>query len=116
MHRTEAGTERKRSWWLQGLTGDEALAAEYVKAHARKVADVMTRHVITASPETPLHENFSAPSGTRSLARLIVAPHQDYDEPEILSYAISPFCPTSADGLQVIAATAAGIRQETGIT
>lgn len=56
MHRTEAGTERKRSWWLQGLTGDETLAAEYVKAHARKVADVMTRRVITASPESPLHE------------------------------------------------------------
>jgi len=56
MHRTEAGTERKRSWWLQGLTGDETLAAEYVKAHARKVADVMTRRVITASPDTPLHE------------------------------------------------------------
>jgi len=24
------------------------------------------------------------------------------DEPEILSYAISPFCPTSADGLQAV--------------
>ena len=56
MHRTEAGTERKRSWWLQGFTGDETLAAEYVKAHARKVVDVMTRHVIAASPDTPLHE------------------------------------------------------------
>jgi len=56
MHRAEAGTERKRSWWLQGFTGDETLAAEYVKAHARKVADVMTRHVIYASPDTPLHE------------------------------------------------------------
>jgi CBS domain-containing protein len=56
MHRSEAGTERQRSWWLLGWTGDETLAAEYVKAHARKVADVMTRNVITASPETPLHE------------------------------------------------------------
>lgn len=56
MHRTEAGTERKRSWWLQGLTGDETLAAEYVKAHARKVVDVMTRRVITSSPDAPLHE------------------------------------------------------------
>ena len=56
IHRAEAGTERKRSWWLQGLIGDETLAAEYVKAHARKVADVMTRRVITASPDTPLHE------------------------------------------------------------
>ena len=56
MHRSEAGTERQRSWWLLGWTGDETLAAEYVKAHARKVADVMTRIVITATPETPLHE------------------------------------------------------------
>jgi CBS domain-containing protein len=56
MHRSEAGTERQRSWWLLGWTGDETLAAEYVKAHARKVADVMTRDVITATPETPLHE------------------------------------------------------------
>lgn len=56
MHRSEAGTERRRSWWLFGLTQDETLAAEYVKAHARTVADVMTTKVITATPETPLHE------------------------------------------------------------
>jgi CBS domain-containing protein len=56
LHRAEAGTERQRSWWLRGLTGEETLAAEYVKAHARKVADVMTSPVTTATPETPLHE------------------------------------------------------------
>jgi CBS domain-containing protein len=56
MHRAEAGTERRRSWWLRGLTGDETLAAEYAKAHAHKVSDVMTRNVITALPDTPLHE------------------------------------------------------------
>ena len=56
MHRSEAGTERQRSWWLLGFTGNEALAADYIKAHARRVADVMTKNVITASPETPLHE------------------------------------------------------------
>jgi hypothetical protein len=43
---------------------------------------------------------FSALSGTRLLACLIVAPQRGYDEPEILSNAISPFCPTGADGLQ----------------
>src|SRR3954469_11973643 len=43
---------------------------------------------------------FSALSGMRLLACLIVAPRWGYDEPKILSYAISPFCPTSADGLQ----------------
>ena len=56
MHRAEAGTERHRSWWLQALTAEEILAAEYVKAHGRKVADVMTRDVITATADTPLHE------------------------------------------------------------
>jgi CBS domain-containing protein len=56
MHRSETRTERKQSWWLEALTSNETLAAEYTKAHARKVADVMTQHVITATPDTPLHE------------------------------------------------------------
>src|SRR3974377_1971222 len=43
---------------------------------------------------------FSALSGMRLLACLIVAPQQGYDEPGIVSYAIRSFCPISADGLQ----------------
>jgi CBS-domain-containing membrane protein len=54
MRRAEAGTGRRRSWWLSLLTGKEVLAAQYVKEHSRKVADVMTRDVITATPDTPL--------------------------------------------------------------
>jgi CBS domain-containing protein len=56
MHRSEAGTERQHSWWLRPFISSEALANEYAEAHARKVADVMVRNVITASPDTPLHE------------------------------------------------------------
>lgn len=56
MHRTEARTERRRSWWLLALTEDQTLASEYVRSHARRVADIMTRDVITASPDTRLHE------------------------------------------------------------
>lgn len=56
LHRVEAGTERHRSWWLKGFIGDDTLAAEYVKSHGLKVSDVMTRRVVTATPETPLHE------------------------------------------------------------
>src|SRR6516162_3849640 len=56
MRRAEAGTERSRAWWLEYLTGKQALAAEYVKSHSHKVTDVMTRSVITATPETPLAE------------------------------------------------------------
>ena len=56
LHRVEAGTERRRSWLLRAFTEADTLAAEYVKSHGRKVSDVMTRSVITAAPETPLHE------------------------------------------------------------
>jgi CBS-domain-containing membrane protein len=56
LHRVEAGTERQHSWWLRIVAGDGTLAADYAKAHARKVADVMTRNVIAAAPETPLNE------------------------------------------------------------
>jgi CBS domain-containing protein len=56
LHRSEAGTERQHSRWLQIFFDDEVLAAEYVKSHARKVKDVMTRDVLTAAPGTPLHE------------------------------------------------------------
>jgi CBS domain-containing protein len=56
LHRAEAGTQRRRPWWLLALTNDQALAADYVKAHAHKVSDVMTTQVVTAAPETLLHE------------------------------------------------------------
>jgi CBS domain-containing protein len=56
MCRAEAGTGRRRPWWLAALIGREAFAAEYVKEHSRKVTDVMTRSVITAKPNTPLRD------------------------------------------------------------
>ena len=56
MRRAEAGTGRHRPWWLAMLTGREVLASEYVREHSRKVTDVMTRKVVTAAPETPLHD------------------------------------------------------------
>ena len=56
MRRVEAGTEHSYSWWLSFFLGDRAIAADYVKSHAVKVTDVMTRDVKTADPETPLHE------------------------------------------------------------
>jgi len=33
-------------WWLDN----------FVKSHARKVADVMTREVVVAAPDTPLRD------------------------------------------------------------
>ncbi len=56
MRRTETGTERRRSWWLRLVAGEDALASEYAKANARKVGDVMTSPVVTATPTTSVRE------------------------------------------------------------
>ncbi len=50
------GTEWQRSWWLAVVTGERRLAEDYIKTHGTKVADVMTRNVITTTPDTPLNE------------------------------------------------------------
>jgi CBS-domain-containing membrane protein len=52
INRPESETERRNSWWLDALASKEVLALEYVKTHSRKVSDVMTRDVITATPDT----------------------------------------------------------------
>ena len=54
LRRVETGTVRRRSWWLALLMGKEVLADEFVKEHGRKVKDVMTRDVVTVTPDTPL--------------------------------------------------------------
>jgi CBS domain-containing protein len=58
LHRAETGTERRvqrrRSWWLESVAAEEELARDYVKAHGRTVADIMTREVISAEETTDL--------------------------------------------------------------
>jgi len=54
IQRPEAGTLRRPSWWLALLGSKEEFASEYIKSHSRKVADVMTQKVVTASPDTPV--------------------------------------------------------------
>jgi CBS domain-containing protein len=56
LRRAEAGTERPVSWWLSLISGDRAVADDYVKSHAVKVKDIMTRDVKTADPGTALVE------------------------------------------------------------
>jgi CBS domain-containing protein len=56
LHRVEAGTERRRSWWLDLLSSREVLAEEFTRSHSRRVTDVMTRKVITVAPEATLSE------------------------------------------------------------
>ena len=56
LRRAETGTQRRRSWWDMLGLGSEQLAAEFVKSHGRKVADVMSRNVITAHADAPAPE------------------------------------------------------------
>jgi CBS-domain-containing membrane protein len=56
MHRAEMGTERRYRWWIRLVGGDASIPFDYIKAHARRAADIMTRNVFTATPETPLDE------------------------------------------------------------
>jgi len=56
LHRVESGTERAHSWWLDLLSGKEALAREFLKSHAVKASDVMTKRVVTAGPDAELGE------------------------------------------------------------
>ncbi len=56
LRRSETDTLRRRSWWLEMFMGSQVTAAEYVQSHSRKVVDIMTRRVISATPDTPLHE------------------------------------------------------------
>jgi len=56
INRADTATAHRKSWWLNALASTEALAIEYTKTHSRRVSDVMTHDVITASPETPVSE------------------------------------------------------------
>lgn len=56
LRRVETHTERRRSWWLDMISSNRNLAAEFVKTHGLTAKDVMTTRVVTAAPDTPLHE------------------------------------------------------------
>jgi CBS domain-containing protein len=56
LRRAELGTERKRSMWRTFMATQGTLAEEYIRSHARKVADVMTRDPITVGEDTPLED------------------------------------------------------------
>lgn len=55
LRRGETGTERHRPRWIEFLRSGR-LAEEYTRSHARKVEDVMTAKIVTASEDTPLDQ------------------------------------------------------------
>jgi CBS domain-containing protein len=56
IHRVEIGTEKRRPWWQEAVTGASTLAADFAKSHGKKVGEVMTSGVISVSEDTPLSE------------------------------------------------------------
>jgi CBS domain-containing protein len=56
MRRAETGTEPKRSCLARLLADDIEVAADYIRSHARKIGDLMTRKVVTASEAATLSE------------------------------------------------------------
>jgi CBS domain-containing protein len=56
LHRSEIGTGRKRSSWLEIFVGLSRVADDFVHEHGRKVGDVMTRDPVTVEEETPLDQ------------------------------------------------------------
>ena len=56
LRRAETGTERQRSRWSEWFSPNSRLAAEYIQSHARRVADVMSRDVVSVTELAPLGE------------------------------------------------------------
>src|SRR5215472_10870353 len=56
LRRTETGTERRRPRWLEFLTTPGRLAQEYTHSHGRKVAEAMTRDLVTVTEDTSLEQ------------------------------------------------------------
>jgi CBS domain-containing protein len=56
MRRVEIGTEKRRRWWQEAVTGAGTLAEEFAKSHGKKVGEIMTSEVVAVSEETPLSE------------------------------------------------------------
>jgi CBS domain-containing protein len=56
LRRDELGTERRRSWWLRLIASPGRQAADFTRAHGRKVADVMTSDVVAVDADAPLDD------------------------------------------------------------
>lgn len=54
LRRAETGTEKPRSSWLRLLLSPGRQARDYVRTHARRVDELMSRNVISVAPQTPL--------------------------------------------------------------
>jgi CBS domain-containing protein len=56
MRRSEIGTERHPSWWLNAFRGAVSLAEEFTKSHGMKASEIMTKDVVTTREDASLWE------------------------------------------------------------
>lgn len=56
LHREEAGTESKPSWWSELFRSTEDRAQAYLKAHGQRAEDVMSRDLKTVGPDVEMSE------------------------------------------------------------
>jgi CBS-domain-containing membrane protein len=56
LRRAELGTEKRRPWWLEAVTPSDTLALDFAKAHGKRVAELMSEHVVSAAEEATLSE------------------------------------------------------------
>ncbi|MBY0322732.1 MAG: CBS domain-containing protein [Reyranella sp.] len=56
VRRAEIGTAPKKNWLARLLASDVSAANDFAAAHTQRVADVMTKEVVTAGPDAPLRE------------------------------------------------------------
>lgn len=54
LRRAEGDDSRHSSWWLRLVSAADTIAEDYVKAHGRSAANVMTRDVITVTDDMPV--------------------------------------------------------------
>lgn len=56
LRRSEIETAPRKSWLARLLDSESSAAHDFVAANTRRVADVMTREVVTAEADTPLRD------------------------------------------------------------
>ncbi|HTV44028.1 MAG TPA: CBS domain-containing protein [Stellaceae bacterium] len=56
LRRSELATERHRWSWLEFVLGPGRMAGDYVRTHGRVVDELMTREVVTVTPDRSLAE------------------------------------------------------------
>ena len=54
VNREEIGTEIHHPWWIEAVTPGATLAAEFAKSHGKRVEEIMSENVITATEDTSL--------------------------------------------------------------